>query len=121
VRNLAELLRERPELSVRLRGAVTDADLATPERRTDRDLDDEQWRADLESRRALAISSLLQDEYEISTGRVEVEAAEPAPHQRGPGVAVVLAGSPLVDTPEIPDLAQPDRDPSTPDVSAAPE
>jgi len=121
VHTVAELLTERPELAIRLHATATDADLATPERRSHRDLDDEQWIADLEARRTLAITSLLQDEYAIPPERVEVGAADFAALQPEPGVAIALEARPLPDTPEIPEFAEPEHDRSAPAVSAPPE
>ena len=94
VHALAKLLAERPELAIRLHATATDADLATPERRAHSDLDDDQWIADLEARRALAVASLLEDEYAVMPERVRVGAARvrPAPSGAGGGHC---PGSPL--------------------------
>ena len=121
LRTVAELLAERPELAIRLHATATDADLATPERRADSDLDDEQWIADLETRRALAVASLLQDGNAVKPQRVRVGAAEFATLHPEPGVAIALDARPLPGTPEIPDFPQPEHDQSTPAVAAPPE
>lgn len=121
VRALAKLLAERPELAIRLHATATDADLAASERRADSDLDDDQWIADLEARRALAVASLLQDEYGVVPDRVRVGAAEFATLHPEPGVAIALDARSLPGTPEIPGFPQPEHGPSTPAVAAPPE
>jgi hypothetical protein len=121
VRNLAELLAERPELAIRLHGVATDADLATPERRADTDLEDDEWIEDLEARRARAVASLLEDEYALTPERVRVETVEFAPLQPEPGVAIALEARSLSGTAEIPGLAQPEHGQSTPAVASPPE
>jgi hypothetical protein len=121
VRALAKLLAERPELGARLHAVATDADLATPERRTHSDLDDEQWMADLKARRTLAISSLLQDEYALTTERVQTGATEFAPLDPEPGVAIALEARSSPGIPENPELAEPEHDRSAPAVAAPPE
>jgi hypothetical protein len=121
VQALAKLLAERPELAIQLHATTTDADLATPERRADSDLDDDQWVADLETRRALAIVSLLEDEYAVVPERVRVGAGELAPLHPEPGVAIALDARTVSGTPEIPGLPQPEDGQSAPAVAAPPE
>ncbi len=118
---LAELLIDRPELAIRLYPTATEADLATPERRTDSDLGDAQWIADLGVRRTLAIASLLQDEYALLPERVQTGAEEFAPLHPEPGVAIALEARFVPGTPEVPELAEPAHDQSIPAVSAPPE
>ena len=121
VRALAKLLAERPELAIRLHATATDADLATPERRAHKDLDDDQWIADLEARRALAVASLLEDEYAVKPERIRVGAGEFAPFPPEPGMAIALDARSLPGPPEIPGFPQPEHGPSMPAVAAPPE
>jgi hypothetical protein len=118
VRAVAELLSERPELAIRLRPIATDADLATPERRADSDVDDDEWIADLGARRTLAIASLLEDEYALPRERVQVGAGEFARLYPEPGVAIGLKARSVPDTPAIPEIAGPEDDKPMPAVSA---
>jgi hypothetical protein len=118
---LAELLSDRPELAIRLYPTAAQADLATPERRTDSDLDDEQWLAELGTRRTLAIGSLLQDEYALPPERVRTGAQEFAPLHAKPGVAIALEAGFAPETPELPGFAEPGQDRPPPAVSAPPE
>lgn len=121
VRALAKLLAERPELAIRLHATATDADLGTPERRAHNDLDDDQWIADLEARRALAVASLLEDEYAVKPERIRVGAGEFAPFPPEPGMAIALDVRSLPGPPEIPGFPQPEHGPSMPAVAAPPE
>ena len=121
VQALAKLLAERPELAIRLHARATDADVGTPERQAHSDLEDDQWIADLEVRRALAIASLLEDEYAVVSERVRVGPGEFVPFPPEPGVAIALDALSLPRTPEIPDLPQPEHGQSAPAVAAPPE
>jgi hypothetical protein len=121
VRAVAKLLGERPELAIRLHAMAADADLATPERRTDSDLDDGQWIAELEERRALAVASLLEDEYAVTSERVRIGKMDLAALQPEPGVLILLEAPSTPGTSEIPEVADPEHGRATPAVSAPPE
>ena len=118
---MAKLLAERPELAIRLHATATDADLATAERQAHSDLDDDQWVADLETRRALAIASLLEDEYAVKPERIRVGAGEFAPFPPEPGMAIALDVRSLPGPPEIPGFLQPEHGQSAPAVAAPPK
>ncbi len=120
VQALAKLLAERPELAIRLHARATDADVGTPERQAHSDLEDDQWIADLEVRRALAIASLLEDEYAVAPERVRVGPGEFAPFHPEPGVAIALDARSAPATQEIPGFPQPEDGQSAPAVAAPP-